>query len=638
MALEAADLKTIEAYKKASKRDATKITETGKTKFWLYKDITLPSASGKAQKLRVLLALLNINEIKVEKPLQGKKPICRGTCNLLDGKVAFEAEEGVIPYARLKTALPLFIGKLLHVPPGVTVEDDGEVDGEDGAPQTGTTTVPQAPPVSTGKAPSTAPKSVSATDLQAAMNKLAPTIKSVVEANPAKKKDIHDLVAAFAEQIKSNKLDSAAGTLAALTRILKGLGGVIGEQADPKKTEFEQKFPALKTRAENAAKSDGTLFGIATPLQTLNAALKEVTDKEGKKDYAGALGLLAGLEGKIKAVEDFVAASNAAHKTVDDEWNAMKLDLDKADEVYPSSPALKAALKKYSDAREGLVTNDDAKNYPAAAKFVEPLKTAVKALLKAAADNDKVEGPKAVAAEKAVKDLVKSKKLAGKTNAEKIKLLKDLRGPSTKMTPEYRAAQREVYKTLKLDPAFVKEDKKKRKEIIKALVPDKAAKAEFKNKRKNWSKQSDDEKIAMIKKAVQAQSKVLGIPAPEIVKVNEPPSGGLITNGYFNPVDGKIYINLHPDSSVNDFEKAIDLAFHENSHNYQNELVKKLENGTLDKNDPAYEQAQLFEINDGPQAYVDGDEDFDVYKKQPLEEHAHLNGPQTAKVFMKAIR
>jgi hypothetical protein len=95
---------------------------------------------------------------------------------------------------------------------------------------------------------------------------------------------------------------------------------------------------------------------------------------------------------------------------------------------------------------------------------------------------------------------------------------------------------------------------------------------------------------------------------------------------------------LNPASSVNDFEKAIDLAFHENSHNYQNELVKKLENGTLDRNDPAYEQAQLFEINDGPQAYVDGAEDFDVYKKQPLEEHAHQNGPETAKVFMKAIR
>jgi hypothetical protein len=631
MALEAADLKTVEAYKKASKRDATKITGAGKTKFWLYKDITLPTAGGKAQKLRVLLALLNINEIKLEKPLQGKKPICRGTCNLLDGKVAFEAEEGVIPYARLKTALPLFIGKLLHVPEGVKLEEEGlEVDGEDGAPQT----------VPTGKTPGAPPQPTSSSlDLQAAMNKLAPTIKSVVEANPGKKKDIHDLVAAFAEAIKNTKLDTAAGTLATLTGILKGLGGVIGALTEPKeKTEFEQKFPALKKRAENAAKSDGTLFGIATPMQTMNAALKEVTDKEGKKDYAGALALLPGLEAKIKAVEDLVAASNAAKKTIDDEWKALKSDLDKADAVYPSSPALKAALKKYSDARHDLATDYKAKNYAAAAKFVEPLKTAVKALLKAAADNDKVAGPKAVAAEKAVKDLVKSKKLAGKSNADKIQLLKDLRGPSGKMTPEYRAAQREVYKTLKLDPKFVEEDKKKRKEIVKTLVPDKAAKAEFKDKRKNWSKQTDDQKIAMIRKAVQAQSKVLGIPAPEIVKVNDPPKDGLITNGYFNPDDGKIYINLNPASSVNDFEKAIDLAFHENSHNYQNELVKKLENGTLDKKDPAYEQAQLFEINEEPQAYVDGAEDFAVYKKQPLEEHAHLNGPETAKVFMKAIR
>jgi hypothetical protein len=370
----------------------------------------------------------------------------------------------------------------------------------------------------------------------------------------------------------------------------------------------------------------------------MNAALKAVTDKETKKDYAGALALLADLAAKIKAVEDLVSASDAAKKTVDDEWKALDADLKKAEAVYPSNPKLKAALKKYSDARNGLATNYKAKNYPTAATFVEPLKTAVKELVKAAADNDKVAGPKAVAAEKAVKDLIKGKKLAGKTNAEKIQLLKELRGLSAKMTPEYRAAQREVYKVIKLDPAFVKEDKKKRKEIVKTLVPDKAAKAEFKDKRKNWSKQSDDQKIAMIRKAVQAQSKVLGIPAPEIVKVNDPPKDGLITNGYFNPEDGKIYINLHPKSSVNDFEKAIDLAFHENSHNYQNELVKKLENGTLKKDDPAYEQAMLFEINDGPQAYVEGAEDFAVYKKQPLEEHAHLNGPETAKVFMKAIR
>ena len=634
MALEAADLKTVEAYKKASKRDASKITATGKTRFWLYKDITLPTANGKAQKLRVLLALLNINEIKLEKPLQGKKPICRGTCNLLDGKVAFEAEEGVIPYGRLKPALPQFIGKPLHIPEGVAVEDEGGVDGEDGAPQTDTTTPPQAPPT-------TPPKSgLNATDLQAAMNKLAPTIKSVVEAKPEKKKEIHDLVAAFADQIKNNKLDGAAGTLAALTRILKSLGGTVGAPAELKeKTEFEQKFPALKTRAEKAAKADATLFGIATPLQNMNAAFKEVTDKEGKKDYAGALGLLTDLEAKIKTVEDLVTAANAAKKTIDEEWAKMDADLKKAAATYPSSPALKAARTKYRETRQKLADNyDKAKNYPLALTFLESLKTAVKELLKAAADNDKVAGPKAVAAEKTVKDLVKNKKLAGKSNTEKIQLLKDLRGPSTKMTPEYRAAQREVYKALKLDEKFVKEDKKKRKEIVKALVPDKAAKAEFKDKRKNWSKQSDDQKITMIRKAVQAQSKVLGIPAPEIVKIDEPPKDGLITNGYFNPTDGKIYINLNPKSSVHDFEKAIDLAFHENSHNYQNELVKKLENGTLDKKDPAYEQALLFEANDGPQAYVDGAEDFAVYKKQPLEEHAHLNGPETAKVFTKAIR
>jgi hypothetical protein len=39
MPLKADDLKTVESYKKAVKQDATKLSEHGNTKFWIYKDI-----------------------------------------------------------------------------------------------------------------------------------------------------------------------------------------------------------------------------------------------------------------------------------------------------------------------------------------------------------------------------------------------------------------------------------------------------------------------------------------------------------------------------------------------------------------------------------------------------------------------
>jgi hypothetical protein len=426
-------------------------------------------------------------------------------------------------------------------------------------------------------------------------------------------------------------------TIAPEFRVAEDAEGEEPQTQDPQeaaKTEFEKNFPALDGRVTKAKAADATIAGMTPLVQAMNAAHAAVTQKQTAGDYVAANGLLADLATKTKAVEDHLAAQQSAKKTCDDGWKAMKADREKADKVF-EKPAFKTEHDAYDKALTDFAKEYKAKDYVKAATFVDPLKQAAKDLVKAAADHDKVAGPKASAALQTVKD---KKKLAGKSNAEKLQLLRDLRGPSTAMTPELRAAQREIYKTLKLDKEFVKEDKKKRKDIVGKLIATKADKAEFKDKRKNWKKQTDDEKLNLIRKAIKAQSEALGIPAPEVVAINEPIKDGLITNGYFNPNDGKIYINLNPDSSVHDFEKAIDLAFHENSHNYQNELVKLLKDGKLPKTDPRYEQALLFEINLEPQAYVRGAENFDVYKKQPLEEHAHKNGPETAKALIKAFR
>src|SRR5437016_1678187 len=117
MPLDAASLKSVESYKRAMKLDAAKFIANGRSKFWLYRDIVLPTAAGKQQKLPVLIALLNNNNLKSVPALKSKQPICRGVCTLLEGKVAFEPEIGVVPYGKLKLAVPKFIGKRLHVPP-----------------------------------------------------------------------------------------------------------------------------------------------------------------------------------------------------------------------------------------------------------------------------------------------------------------------------------------------------------------------------------------------------------------------------------------------------------------------------------------------------------------------------------------
>ena len=126
MSLKADDLKTVESYKKAIKLDFTKLSAQGNTRFWIYKDIELPTASGGKQKLPALLALVDDNAVKAV--LKGKQPLCSGLSGFKDGEVFFEANRGKVPYGVMKKAVPLLLGKPLRVPAGE--EDSGAEDEE----------------------------------------------------------------------------------------------------------------------------------------------------------------------------------------------------------------------------------------------------------------------------------------------------------------------------------------------------------------------------------------------------------------------------------------------------------------------------------------------------------------------------
>ena len=79
MPLKEVDLKTFEAYKKAIRLDLPKIT-AGNTKFWIYRDVELPNAAGKKQKIASFIAL--VDEKAIKPLLKGKTLICKGTCGL----------------------------------------------------------------------------------------------------------------------------------------------------------------------------------------------------------------------------------------------------------------------------------------------------------------------------------------------------------------------------------------------------------------------------------------------------------------------------------------------------------------------------------------------------------------------------
>lgn len=120
MPLKGDDLKTVESYKKAMKQEATRISSSGNTKFWVYKDVEMPTAGGSKQKLPLFLAL--IDDTAVKPLLKGKQPLCRGVCGIKEGKVSFDASQGNLPEALLVKIIPQLLGKPMLVPKDVKPE------------------------------------------------------------------------------------------------------------------------------------------------------------------------------------------------------------------------------------------------------------------------------------------------------------------------------------------------------------------------------------------------------------------------------------------------------------------------------------------------------------------------------------
>ena len=119
----------------------------------------------------------------------------------------------------------------------------------------------------------------------------------------------------------------------------------------------------------------------------------------------------------------------------------------------------------------------------------------------------------------------------------------------------------------------------------------------------------------------------------------QPPKDGRILNGLFDG-QGKLHLNLDPHSSVSTgMDTAIDTMIHENCHQFQRALVKKLESGQLKPGDPDYEQATIFAANSGSN-HIQPEKDpssLDPYVKQPEENHSRAIGAATARAIVKKL-
>jgi hypothetical protein len=222
--------------------------------------------------------------------------------------------------------------------------------------------------------------------------------------------------------------------------------------------------------------------------------------------------------------------------------------------------------------------------------------------------------------------------------AEKASLIKEILGGG-KPTGKLRDAQKRLYRDTDLDPAFRKVDQERQQKIADSLKGDQ----ELAKSRANWDRADAAEIKKTLSRVVAAQCKVLGIDPPEIVTFSEAkdkhgPGTGVV-EGFFNPADGKLHINVHPDSSIKDFTETIDTALHENAHNYQHQLVEQLKAGKLKEGDPLYDQALLFEANElEPGGYIEPGEGQASYEKQPMERHSWETGAATAAKVADAVR
>src|SRR5262249_53831462 len=195
--------------------------------------------------------------------------------------------------------------------------------------------------------------------------------------------------------------------------------------------------------------------------------------------------------------------------------------------------------------------------------------------------------------------------------AQRIELITDLFRGGGVQDKECKTALAKLYKEMPLEPEFKAKDDTRRRMILNTVH----ASPTIRKARSEWDTLPPAKRIATLKEALKLQCQGLGLKEdeiPPIVKFSEPEANvsehkTLTCAGAFSTADGKLYLN-DKGPAFDDFDRLLDTVMHENTHNYQNCLVARLESDppTLKPGDPEYNQALLFQLNMGA-GYLDGE-------------------------------
>ena len=409
------------------------------------------------------------------------------------------------------------------------------------------------------------------------------------------------------------------------------------------KTWVEAKQSSIGSDVDSASKNFALLPETQDIQGRLKYAMKVAKSAIGEMDFAearrqwGELERLLGLW-NAKKTENNAAWSDEAQQ-VSDRLDAMEDDLDKVSDIKGITPELKKMIAEHEAVDDRFWKAYRALDWALALSLMDEYERTAKVLAASKSDYDAALLEAQPRADQATQDLtdISPEDLKAKPTAEKLKLLEDMRATGADLTPAQRKLQRKLYASLDYDPAFKAEDEKRRGELVDALKADK----EVMQARGDWATMSDDKRLVILVKVMNAECKVYKIPAPAVLLFYVPPGD----EGFFSPDTMSLNLNTHPDSGWSDYKEAINTVVHENMHNYQAVLVQRLQEGIITKEDPEYAQAMIFAANDEPGGYVPPSEKLDPdetgtkpYKTQPVEAHAWDSGDDVAKELMSGTK
>jgi len=200
------------------------------------------------------------------------------------------------------------------------------------------------------------------------------------------------------------------------------------------------------------------------------------------------------------------------------------------------------------------------------------------------------------------------------------------------MSEDHKECLQKLYQSMKLDPEFAEDDRKRRAKVLDMLTSEESGIGQMREACDSGAiKVFDQKNRDLFNNIGQTQASILQegfVPEPLIFKELGKNAGECKGN--------QAYISTT--SQNRSFDEVLDTVIHETTHAYQNYLIKELDR-SITPDDPRYAQAMLFKLNQRTFIYPSDDRTSETiaqdlaYRKQPLEKHAWKAGGEAGRVF-----